>query len=106
MGAGPPRWSELGAKSEHGQQPRGGHLIEEEREHLQRRGISPVQVFPGIAHSRPLRFFNDPRHQRFLGLLLLLLRTQRNEGSILRMGERKQSGQQRQGIGLGEAVLS
>src|SRR5215471_3152184 len=99
----PGRW-ELRTKGEESQQPRSGHLIEEEREHLQRRRVRPMQIFPGAVHGGPLSFLDDPRHQRRLGLLLLLLGALRQRWSAIRRGQREQGGQQRQSISLGEAV--
>ena len=106
MGARPPRRAEIGPKGEEGQQPGGRHLIEEEREDLQRGGISPVEIFPGTVHRGLLGFFHDPRHQRFLGLLLLFLRTEGQWRSAVRVRERQQSGEQWERIGLGEAIPS
>ena len=49
--------------------------------------------------------FHDPRHQRFLGLLLLLLRTQRQRWNTFGLGQREQGRQQRQGISLGKTIV-
>ena len=85
MRAGPPGRREVRSKRQHGQQAGSGDLFEEEREQFQRGRVSPVQIFPGAVHHLPLGFLYHPRDQGFLGLLFLLLRTQRERGVVLRM---------------------
>ena len=65
-----------GAKRQQQNSASFGHLIEEEREHFQRRGIGPVRSSQAQYTSFLLCFFHDPRYQGFLGLLFLFLGTQ------------------------------
>src|SRR5262249_24555630 len=104
VGARSPGRDEIGPKGEDCQQPGGGHLIEEEREYLQCRGIGPVHVFPDVVDWFLCRLLDDPRYQRFLRLLLLLLRTQRDGGRAFGMVQREQDRQQWQRIGLRETI--
>ena len=56
-------------------------MLEEEGEHLQRRGIGPMQIFPDTVHRGLLRLFYYPRDQCFLGLLSLFLGTPGDAGN-------------------------
>ena len=98
-----PRRHELRTTGHERQQAHGRHLIEQEAEPLQRRGIGPVQVFPHRQHRLLLGLRPQPGEQHGLGLLLLALGTTGQGWGTDGMGKRQQGSEQRQPLCHGQA---
>jgi hypothetical protein len=73
VGAGGPGQEKLGPTDQQQEQTGSGHLVDEEREPLHRRGIRPVEVFDDHAQRLSLGFCEQPPEQRFERLLPLVL---------------------------------
>jgi hypothetical protein len=74
VGALRPGRAELRTEGQHVQHRHSGRLFNQEPKHFQRRGVGPVQVFPGHQHRLPLGLRDHPRQQGVQRLLFLLLR--------------------------------
>ena len=97
--AGWPARRELEPRGQQRQHSRGRRLRDHEIEQFQRRRIGPVEVFPHREHWPLLRLGQQPGHQRFLRLLLLLRRRQAPRGGLVGDRQRQQRGEERDDLG-------
>src|SRR5713101_8133266 len=103
---GAPGRGKLRAKRQQRQNPRGGHLVEQQTQHLQRGGVGPVQVFPDGIDRLFCCFLHQPAHQRCERLLLLLLGAQGQRGEVCRRRQRQEGGQERERVILWEPIVT
>jgi hypothetical protein len=73
VGPTPSGGLELRASGEQEQEAGGGHLVEEEHEELECRGIDPVQVFANAQHRVLFCLLHQPGEQGFQVFLALPL---------------------------------
>jgi hypothetical protein len=95
----------LGACREHRQHTCGGGVVDKQIQHLECRGIYPMQVLPHGKERLALGLLHQPRDQRGLRPLPLLSQTElQGRGVSLGQGHRQECSAQRNSLGLREVI--